>query len=555
MPSLTLARTGQISEPQECGPGTRITTTGSGYVEWTSGTLADVRNGVATWQRWPGGSAGDYCDTLRRLVFRGVASGSDFVVTWDEGKADPGPEGVYWQEQASSGSPMDAREFGVKADGVTDDTAALQAAVDAMIADPLQGKRLMLPSGSIRLTSAIVIPTSQGWVIEGASRGSTRIVQSTSNTPTLRFTGNLTNNFRISDIYFEYASAQSSSNTSAVAILFDSGTDTTIYNFVIEHCSFNYCFRAVATAATGSTRLAVWGVTVRECDFFGDMSGAGLSLVPSTAIGQPNIVMDRCYFRCDNATEESVRITAGNVVTLRNVEFNVGDYGTKQQMSISSSQNVTLIGCRSEEFTYTTSGTKVLWDFPGSYVTAIDCHATVTSISAAGSLRFMQAASSGYLSIHGLYCNGTISGGGSLIPYAASTLGIVSGYVPAGSWLADPRTALGGTSAPKLTTYKAGDGVHIRGDVDVTLTTADLKYQYFNTTLTTNRTVNLPTTGLVDGYEFVIQRTGLGSFTLTVNDGSATNQDYTIASATKGFVHYRCLGTSGWIITAAGTLP
>lgn len=90
---------------------------------------------------------------------------------------------------------------------------------------------------------------------------------------------------------------------------------------------------------------------------------------------------------------------------------------------------------------------------------------------------------------------------------------------------------------------------------DVTLTIADLKYQYFNTTLTANRTVNLPTTGLVDGFEFVIQRTGLGAFTLTVNDGSATNQDYTFASATKGFVHYRCIGSSGWIITAAGTLP
>ena len=97
--------------------------------------------------------------------------------------------------------------------------------------------------------------------------------------------------------------------------------------------------------------------------------------------------------------------------------------------------------------------------------------------------------------------------------------------------------------------------VHIRGDVDVTLTTVDPKYQYFNTTLTTNRTVNLPTTGLVDGCELRDPAHGPGSFTLTVNDGSATNQDYTIASATKGFVHHRCLGTSGWIITAAGTLP
>jgi len=169
MPSLTLARTGQISEPQECGPGTRITTTGSGYVEWTSGTLADVRNGVATWQRWPGGSAGDYCDTLRRLVFRGVASGSGFVVTWDEGKADPGPEGVYWQEQASSGSPIDAREFGVKADGVTDDTAALVAAFAS------SGAAVALPAGTIRVrgSGAAILAIASGKTVIGQGMGRT----------------------------------------------------------------------------------------------------------------------------------------------------------------------------------------------------------------------------------------------------------------------------------------------------------------------------------------------------------------------------------------------
>lgn len=181
MPSLTLAQAGQISEPQECGPGTRVTTTGSGYVEWTSGTLADVRNGVATWQRWPGGSAGDYCDTLRRLVFRGVASGSGFVVTWDEGKADPGPEGVYWQEQASSGSPIDAREFGVKADGVTDDTAALQAAIVAAYGSGSGdsfGGQVVVPAGVISVSSSVSLRNRVRLV--GAGKRSTVIKASAS---------------------------------------------------------------------------------------------------------------------------------------------------------------------------------------------------------------------------------------------------------------------------------------------------------------------------------------------------------------------------------------
>ena len=100
MPTITLAQAGQISEPIEVGPGTRVTATG-GYVQWTTGTLADVRNGAATWQTWPKGAATGYADTLRRIVMRAVATGA-LTVTWDESKQDEGPEGAYWQEHVLS---------------------------------------------------------------------------------------------------------------------------------------------------------------------------------------------------------------------------------------------------------------------------------------------------------------------------------------------------------------------------------------------------------------------------------------------------------------------
>lgn len=553
MPSLTLARSGQISEPQECGPGTRITTSGSGYVEWTSGTLADVRNGVATWQRWPGGSAGDYCDTLRRLVFRGVASGSDFVVTWDEGKADPGPEGVYWQEQASSGSPVDAREFGVKADGVTDDTAALQAAVTAATTG---GGMLVLPVGTIRITSAITIGFSQGWQIRGQGQLRTVIRQATSNTQIFQFTTSLTHSWRMEGIGFDWSTQQTSSEPNSVALYFDGGASSTFFNFVIQDCRFGNGYRGVALNPSTS-QIAIWGVTLRDCTGTSTMSGAILRAVCGVAVGQPNFNLDNLYIDALGATEPSIQITAGNNVSLRCVEFNNGTYNTFNQISIDSSTAVNLTSCRSEAPVVSTAGSKTLWNFPNSDVALVGCEFTGPVCSGGGTLTGASAATNGRLSVVGLHCAGTRADGGSLIPFVASNIDMTTGLNLEGGWLANPRTALGNVEMPSVNSLvMTADATQTRGDVSVTLVATDYRVQYFNTTLTANRTVTLPNSGLQDGMEFhVIRYAGTpGAFTLQVVDG-VSGKNYTIASGTKGFAKYRAVSTGEWLLIEAGTFP
>lgn len=177
MPQLSLSA-GQISEPVEVGPGTRVTATGSGYVEWTTSTLADVRNGIATWQVWPKGSTVGYADTLRRVVMRARAVGA-LVVVWEEGKRDEGPEGVYWQEDV--GGAVDVRAFGAKGDGVTDDTAAFSlAARTAPAASNIVGAeatlpraamcQVIVPAGAYVLTSEVNTGGREvAWVLDPAA--------------------------------------------------------------------------------------------------------------------------------------------------------------------------------------------------------------------------------------------------------------------------------------------------------------------------------------------------------------------------------------------------
>ncbi len=84
-----------------------------------------------------------------------------------------------------------------------------------------------------------------------------------------------------------------------------------------------------------------------------------------------------------------------------------------------------------------------------------------------------------------------------------------------------------------------------RGNGDVTLSAGDVSVQRFATALTADRTITLPTTGLVNGSGFRVVRSATGAFTLNV--GAAT----TLAAGQWCDVMYD--GTD-WVVTAKGTL-
>jgi hypothetical protein len=71
-------------------------------------------------------------------------------------------------------------------------------------------------------------------------------------------------------------------------------------------------------------------------------------------------------------------------------------------------------------------------------------------------------------------------------------------------------------------------------------------------TLTANRTITLPNSGLYEGMEFHIVRraTTPGAFTLQITDPIGAN-NYTFAASTNGYVKYRAKN-GAWRIIEAG---
>lgn len=96
MTTITLAA-GQISDIYSINPGTRITTTGSGKIQYTAGTIADAKNNP-DWTDWPQGSTAGYMDTVRQMCIRAIATGN-MTVTLAEGTYDKYPPNVYFDTE------------------------------------------------------------------------------------------------------------------------------------------------------------------------------------------------------------------------------------------------------------------------------------------------------------------------------------------------------------------------------------------------------------------------------------------------------------------------
>ncbi len=97
---------------------------------------------------------------------------------------------------------VDVRAFGAVGDGVADDTAAIQAAIN-VVAVMLGGGTVFVPDGLYNLTASLVINTGSV-SIKGASRDSVQFRRSTDYGPTIIFgnSATLLNGFALQNIWF-----------------------------------------------------------------------------------------------------------------------------------------------------------------------------------------------------------------------------------------------------------------------------------------------------------------------------------------------------------------
>lgn len=441
--------------------------------------------------------------------------------------------------------------------GVTDDAVAINAVIASAKALGFGGT-IQLANSKYYLKTSITIPFWAGFKIVGLSREGTILNMVTDNTPIFIFTGNLTNDWEMGSFKLQWSNNQPSTNTLAVGFYFNTGSSShSIFNWHVHDIVFLNGYRCFSTPASNAP--LIWGVTI---DFFkvpaALMSGAFFWAAASTS-GQPHIRICNGNINgySTTAVDPLISINNGDSVLLDSIELLSGIYtASVPQLSFSTCGQVTIIAVKSENATVG-NNTK-LWSFPNSEVVCIGVEAIGCTVSS-GTANFIQcqATALGKLSVSGLNVGGLTNPLYGLAVFgtaAAALLTVEEVFLGGTAVLIAP-----GTLAPRLyvdaLTIDATTFDHTTTGT-VTLSMASTRTRIFDTALTGNLTVNLPSSGYLDGAEFVIvlENASPGAFTLTVTDPTSGNSQV-IASGSNGVQRWRATSTTRWDCTglAGGT--
>lgn len=196
-------------------------------------------------------------------------------------------------------SPFNVKTYGAIGDGVTDDSAEIQAAIDA--ANAIGGGTIVIPAGTYQVTTALTIPGNNINIV-GAGMGATILRRSgagamivNSNTAVLR------ERFRLSDLTFNGQGGATASgvklenfkhaiierarfeNFGGIGVEFY-GTGSTYYNRV-SHCWFNSSIAGCTGVKWTNGAANPNACDVEFCVFSGAANTTGANMAGGTTNG------------------------------------------------------------------------------------------------------------------------------------------------------------------------------------------------------------------------------------------------------------------------------
>jgi hypothetical protein len=245
-----------------------------------------------------------------------------------------GTGAVATNVQAKLRQYVSVKDFGAVGDGTTNDTAAIQAAIDACLAS---GSALYVPSGSYKLTSQVNVALytgvpGRGLIIYGEGWGSRFIIDHTGNgfsvtcSPSFGFYQSV-----FQDLYFTDGSASPS------RIIYNNGA----INTLVRDCIFHN-----ATVTTGCVvNDNAYGLTLQGC-IFTNIVGTGAFYAQVASLSTYSFV--NSIIDCDFSTvTNGVTMQGCNAFLVSNTTFQECTIGffANPQVNQTTAFNITFDTC------------------------------------------------------------------------------------------------------------------------------------------------------------------------------------------------------------------
>lgn len=270
--------------------------------------------------------------------------------------------------QSTSGHPdiellaadhFNAKSFGARGDGSTDDTVALQNWINFLVENQ---KRGTLVAGTYLISGPLNVPSGYQWAIIGDNAGSTRIVQIADNVPILNIgsTGStpLIHSWRISDIEFDYANIQPASNENANPIVFSQ----MVFEFSLTRLRFikgSYAIKVKPRVG------GPWGGVWDELVFGSGLTGGAMKWA-GCLNGVPNNKWGRFFVDCKNMVGPIFMNIRGYNWVIDTIEFIAAQQGATL-ISIDPGSVCTIGAIKLENGIYR-NPTKLVSIGPGAHV-------------------------------------------------------------------------------------------------------------------------------------------------------------------------------------------
>ncbi|MGI8485533.1 MAG: glycosyl hydrolase family 28-related protein, partial [Thermomicrobiales bacterium] len=180
---------------------------------------------------------------------------------------------------------LDVKAYGAKGDGVTDDTTAIQNALNQWSGTSGPGV-IYFPKGTYKITSTLTFPYTQGKTMQGAGSYMSTIQQATDNIPIVSIPNENTHTIHIVDMGFAFKNQQTASNTNGYGFQFLSTTGgvSGMYHWVVERSRFANAYIGIGVTGSAGQVGIIWG-SVFQTLYFDHTQHTAIRLVSPQTFG------------------------------------------------------------------------------------------------------------------------------------------------------------------------------------------------------------------------------------------------------------------------------